>query len=122
VDGAVGGGEDDAALMTFLVPSTATGTSSCGRDARRQREQSTWRIAAACTVFVKKKKKKKKNEQAVTTTDRGGDVEDAVAAGEGGAEGVAVEDVGAAQGEALLIGALQSQQVRVLAVRCASTQ
>jgi hypothetical protein len=101
--------------MTFLVPSTATGTSSCGRDARRQREQSTWRIAAAC------KKKKKKNEQAVTTTDRGGDVEDAVAAGEGGAEGVAVEDVGAAQGEALL-GALQSQQVRVLAVRCASTQ
>jgi len=51
--------------------------------------------------------------------DRGGDVEDAVAAGEGGVEGVAVEDVGAAQGEALL-GALQSQQVRVLAVRCMS--
>jgi hypothetical protein len=44
-------------------------------------------------------------------------VEDAVAAGEGGVEGGAVEDVGAAQGEALL-GALQSQQVRVLAVRC----
>jgi hypothetical protein len=44
-------------------------------------------------------------------------VEDAVAAGEGGAQGGAVEDVGAAQGEALL-GSLQSQQVRVLAVRC----
>jgi hypothetical protein len=71
------------------------------------------------------KKKKKKNEQAVTTDrvvgDRGGDVEDAVAAGEGGVEGGAVEDVGAAQGEALL-GALQSQQVRVLAVRCMSAK
>jgi hypothetical protein len=65
------------------------------------------------------------NEQAGTTDrgvgDRGGDVEDAVTAGEGGVEGVAVEDVGAAQGEALL-GALQSQQVRVLAVRCTSAR
>ena len=53
--------------------------------------------------------------------DRGGDVEDAVAADEGGAEGGAVEDVGAAQGETLL-GAVQSQQVRVLAVLCASAR
>ena len=50
---------------------------------------------------------------------RGGDVKYAVAAGEGGAEGVEIEDIGAAQGEPLL-GPLQSKQVRVLAVGCAS--
>jgi hypothetical protein len=44
-------------------------------------------------------------------------VEDAVAAGEGGAEGVQVEEIGAAQGEPLL-GAPQRKQVRVLAVLC----
>jgi hypothetical protein len=42
-------------------------------------------------------------------------VEDAVASAERGAEAVVVEDVGAAQGQALL-GALQREQVRVLAV------
>ena len=47
---------------------------------------------------------------------RGGDVEDAAAATEGGAEGVGVQDVGAAQGQPL-VRALQLEQVRVLAVR-----
>jgi hypothetical protein len=40
-----------------------------------------------------------------------------MAAGEGGAEGLQVEDVGAAHGEPLP-GALQRKQVRVLAVLC----
>jgi hypothetical protein len=43
-------------------------------------------------------------------------VEDAVAAGEGGAEAVVAEKVGAAEGEPLL-RSLQGQQVSVLAVR-----
>lgn len=69
-----------------------------------------------------KERERERASKTTTETDRvvghrGGDVEDAVAAGEGGAQGGAVEDVGAAQGEALL-GSLQSQQVRVLAVRC----
>jgi hypothetical protein len=44
-------------------------------------------------------------------------VEDAVAAGEGGAEAVVVEKVGAAEGEPLL-RSVQGQQVRVLAIGC----
>jgi len=44
-------------------------------------------------------------------------VEDAAAATEGGAEGVGVQDVGAAEGEPLP-GPLQRKQVRVLAVSC----
>ena len=43
-------------------------------------------------------------------------MEDAAAAAEGGAEGVGVQDVGAAQGQPL-VRALQREQVRVLAVR-----
>ena len=43
-------------------------------------------------------------------------MEDAAAATEGGAEGVGVQDVGAAQGQPL-VRALQLEQVRVLAVR-----
>ena len=42
-------------------------------------------------------------------------MEDAMAAAERGAEGLVVQDVGAAEGEPLL-GPLQRKQVRVLAV------
>jgi hypothetical protein len=62
---------------------------------------SCWGQAAACTDRV--------------VGHRGGDVEDAAAAAEGGAEGVGVQDVGAAQGQPL-VRALQREQVRVLAV------
>ena len=45
-------------------------------------------------------------------------MEDAMASAERGAEGLIVQDVGAAEGEPLP-GPLQRKQVRVLAVSCA---